>query len=707
MTPRYRNGTITFTLYKLFFTRSLAGKQLLQQAWSTVASVTRLERILGTPGKPQATTKLMTVAPKNPILNTVSLTIARQGHAAIRLSNGRILIVGGENSNGLIKESEIYDPVTHRSLLADSLNTARTEHTATALPGGRILIVGGRGQAQPLRMTEIYDVNSNVFRNGPSLNRPRAGHSATALADGRILIAGGSADGSAEIFDPASQTFSLVAGGLNVARSLHTAVTLKNGKVLLAGGKLANGKALNSAEIFDPATQQFAATTTTMRGARISPALNLLPDGKVQVIGGGEETMEMYNAGGNSFTAYVHLSANDATLSTLGRAALFHRKNRKASVSQSKVQTESFARAAIAEADPTSDPTDRDASTSTDTGTQTLIAGGVDSTDTTLASAVKMTSSTASITTDKTDYSPGEIVTIIGSGWQAGEIVQLTLHRDNDTPDTILLGTAGQDGNFTNSEYLVQDSDLRVAFVLTAVGQTSGSVALTLFTDAHSVTSVVPNSGTTTGGTAVTINGSGFNQSNAGISFTYSVTFGTTKVSATRTSNNVLTVITPAHAVGVVNVTVNQIPSSGLTTTATLTNGFTYTGTIATTTSTNAPTITYGSNGSVTVTVTSGSETPTGNVSLSVDSGGAITQALSKGSSIFTLSGLSAGSHSLTANYAAQAGFGASTASGSIQVNQKALTGSITAQSKTYDGNTTATILTRTLTGVVGADDVR
>ncbi len=685
-------------------TRVLAGKQLLQQAWTTVASVTGLEQIPRTLSKPQATTKLMTVASKNPILNTVSLNIARQGHAAIRLSNGRILIVGGENANGLIKESEIYDPVTHRSLLADNLNTARTEHTATALPDGRILIVGGRGQAQPLRTTEIYDVNSNVFRNGPSLNRPRAGHSATALADGRILIAGGSADGSAEIFDPASQTFSLVAGGLNVARSLHSAVTLKNGKVLLAGGKLANGKALNAAEIFNPATQQFAATTTTMRGARISPALNLLPDGKVQVIGGGEETMEMYNAGGNYFTAYAHLSANDATLSTPGRAALFHRKNRKASVSPA--QTESFTREAVAEADPTSDPTDRDASTSTDTGTQTLIAGGVDSTDTTLASAVEMTSSTASITTDKTDYSPGEIVTIIGSGWQAGEIVQLTLHRDNDTPDTILLGTAGQDGNFTNSEYLVQDSDLRVAFVLTAVGQTSGSVALTLFTDAHSVSSVVPNSGTTTGGTAVTINGSGFNQNNAGISFTYSVTFGTTTVSATRTSNNVLTAITPAHAVGVVNVTVNQIPSSGLTTTATLVNGFTYTGTIATTTSINAPTITYGSNGSVTVTVTSGSGTPTGNISLSVDSGGAITQALSSGSSIFTLSGLSAGSHSLTANYAAQAGFGASTASGSIQVNQKALTGSITAQSKTYDGNTTATILTRTLTGVVGADDV-
>ncbi len=59
---------------------------------------------------------------------------------------------------------------------------------------------------------------------------------------------------------------------------------------------------------------------------------------------------------------------------------------------------------------------------------------------------------------------------------------------------------------------------------------------------------------------------------------------------------------------------------------------------VATTTSINAPGITYGQNGSVTVTVSanSGSNTPTGNVSLSVDGGAAVTKTLVNGSYTFT-----------------------------------------------------------------------
>src|SRR5262249_2769008 len=41
-----------------------------------------------------------------------------------------------------------------------------------------------------------------------------------------------------------------------------------------------------------------------------------------------------------------------------------------------------------------------------------------------------------------------------------------------------------------------------------------------------------------------------------------------------------------------------------------------------------------------------------------------------------------------------------------LTVNQKSVTGSFTADNKQYDGNTSATIATRSLTGVVGTDDV-
>jgi len=89
-----------------------------------------------------------------------------------------------------------------------------------------------------------------------------------------------------------------------------------------------------------------------------------------------------------------------------------------------------------------------------------------------------------------------------------------------------------------------------------------------------------------------------------------------------------------------------------------------------TTTAINAPTIMYGNAGQVTVNVTSQAGTVTGNVSLSVDGGTALVQALSSGQSVFTLNGITAGNHSLNANYAAQGIFTASSDTGALLVNK-------------------------------------
>src|SRR2546427_5737628 len=77
-----------------------------------------------------------------------------------------------------------------------------------------------------------------------------------------------------------------------------------------------------------------------------------------------------------------------------------------------------------------------------------------------------------------------------------------------------------------------------------------------------------------------------------------------------------------------------------------------FTTTILTATSISAPAVSYGASGTVTVMVTSstnGSLTPTGNVSLTVDNGMPITAVLSNGAATFTIPGLNAGNHALTA----------------------------------------------------------
>jgi hypothetical protein len=78
----------------------------------------------------------------------------------------------------------------------------------------------------------------------------RVYHTATLLSDGRVLVAGGG-DATAELYDPATATFSST-GSMAVARSSHTATLLSDGRVLVAGGADNNAGALASAELYQP-----------------------------------------------------------------------------------------------------------------------------------------------------------------------------------------------------------------------------------------------------------------------------------------------------------------------------------------------------------------------------------------------------------------------------------------------------------------------
>src|SRR5438128_1540068 len=78
------------------------------------------------------------------ILGKTDLNVERRGHTATQLANGKVLIVGGENANGLVGASEIFDPASGSATIGGSLVVARTTHSASLLNDGRILIAGGR-----------------------------------------------------------------------------------------------------------------------------------------------------------------------------------------------------------------------------------------------------------------------------------------------------------------------------------------------------------------------------------------------------------------------------------------------------------------------------------------------------------------------------------------------------------------------------------
>jgi len=90
----------------------------------------------------------------------------------------------------------------------------------------------------------------------------------------------------------------------------------------------------------------------------------------------------------------------------------------------------------------------------------------------------------------------------------------------------------------------------------------------------------------------------------------------------------------------------------------------------STTTAISAPTVNYNDNATVTVSVASPQGVVTGNVSLIVDANAPLNSTLVNGAAAFTLTGLNVGSHTLSASYAAQGFFVASSATSTLTVNQ-------------------------------------
>jgi N-acetylneuraminic acid mutarotase len=76
---------------------------------------------------------------------TGSLNVHRAGLTLNRLSNGRVLAIGGEDMTFQVLNSiEQYNPATQKwTLLKPTLANARAAHTTTTLLDGRLLVAGG------------------------------------------------------------------------------------------------------------------------------------------------------------------------------------------------------------------------------------------------------------------------------------------------------------------------------------------------------------------------------------------------------------------------------------------------------------------------------------------------------------------------------------------------------------------------------------
>ena len=224
------------------------------------------------------------------------MVMPRSGQVAALLKNGKVLLAGGVGTGWtFLAAAEVYDPMTNTFSATGSMTTARESHTATLLKNGNVLITGGHKDRRPAitiySSAEIYNPASGTFSSTANLTVKRHKHDATLLADGRVLIIGGSdeRDGrgaytSAELYSPATGVFTAT-GNMNTARYKlqGTSVLLNDGKVLIAGGA-------KRAEVFDPATKTFSFADGNMGTMRLFATATLLKDGQVLITGGYDDS---------------------------------------------------------------------------------------------------------------------------------------------------------------------------------------------------------------------------------------------------------------------------------------------------------------------------------------------------------------------------------------------------------------------------------
>ena len=250
------------------------------------------------------------------------MATARQGHAAVRLRDGRLLVVdsapvgnpgpilcgpsGCPTPPDQTRSAEIYDPATRLFTVTPGAPAfSRTSLVLALLPSGKVLVTGGYGSGGVIvPASEIFDPATGSFHTAGKMLAGRWAARAAILPDGRALVVGGAIDASGnatdttEIFDPKTETFSAGPTLLEKLRD-HGLVKMPTGNLLVVG--------TSTAEIFDPLTNAFRAAASPPAVVDGSTA-QLLPDGHVFVASASTLASLLYDAATDAWS----FSANGA-----------------------------------------------------------------------------------------------------------------------------------------------------------------------------------------------------------------------------------------------------------------------------------------------------------------------------------------------------------------------------------------------------------
>ncbi|HPI21411.1 MAG TPA: hypothetical protein PKY56_13690, partial [Candidatus Kapabacteria bacterium] len=200
-----------------------------------------------------------------------NLNVARVGHKAIGLPDGRFILFGG-HGNGFIplNTAEIWTPSNPNIFSSIVMNNTRDFSALVKLNDGRYLLAGSAYSSgvPAYSHSEIYNPENNTFTTVGNMTRTRMTSSGIALSNDNVLIAGAWYQSNSaiygDLFDISYQTYSSV-GPLSSGRSYPVVMPTNDGNAMVFGGSGVNGGALENSTV-----EEYNAITSTFTTIRNS-----------------------------------------------------------------------------------------------------------------------------------------------------------------------------------------------------------------------------------------------------------------------------------------------------------------------------------------------------------------------------------------------------------------------------------------------------
>lgn len=221
-----------------------------------------------------------------PVSPSTSMMTGRAGHAAVRLADGRVMVIDGrglDNAGALV---EVFDPATEEWSTPEMTDTpSYPGNTAYLLPSGEVTV----GQTSYSTNVCFYDPDTGVWRDGAYPSLITTSSFSTLLPSGRALTAGGYITGGTTVrdarrYDPEADTW--LSSSLLEPRRSALAAAVDDRYALVIGGR--NGLSdLFSAEIVDTETGE-SRYTGSPQSWFAEARFVVLEDGDLLMVGGND-----------------------------------------------------------------------------------------------------------------------------------------------------------------------------------------------------------------------------------------------------------------------------------------------------------------------------------------------------------------------------------------------------------------------------------